>query len=438
MTPAAASILLCVLAQMPSPSPGPSVAAAAAQAVEPAIAGSDGQPHFRGALELSPQAYPAPDYFLLGTPILSFEAGNIFAVELGANLRLGVPSLTLRMEDWDELSDFGQVLRQLRVGEDGGVIQLSAGAFGGYTLGNGQLISRYSNRLNANYHPAGANLAFFIGPTRTELFASDVLGGRLFAGELAVDLGRTIGAGPEVHDRYHLALSVAHDFGRAGGVAPPLTLAWLELDAALLRAPKGQLSAYAGAGGRVQDDGSSLGATVGVAGEALPPGARLGGRLEARKQNSGFRQGMVGFDYELARFSAIGLSGVPLAEDRLPDTFSFYAELAAAVGGTDAATLEGEGLVASASAEYFTSGRTNVDASVQARVLNGRGAIGARFAAVGLGETPRYVMTVEARYRFMPSMYALASGGNLYLPRADGTLQRGVVAAIGVGADFAR
>lgn len=410
---------------------------------------------FRGAIEIAVLTLPSgprgggQDLFVTGLPLLAFDAGPDFGVELGAALRLRVfddpPEQRafdhggiLRREDWDQLSDFGQVLRELRIGAPAAPFHFRAGAFTAYTLGNGQLISRYTNQLNPDYHPAGAVAVAFIGATRTELFASDVLGGRLFAGELTVDLGRAVGAGEAAFDRYHGSLAVAHDFGRAGGSAPSLSLAWLELDAALVRDDRFQLTGYLGTGGRVQDDGASIGATLGVAADGQPRWARLGGRLEVRKQNSGFRQGMIGFDYEVARFSGIGLGLAPLAEERLPNGFSFYGEFALALGASDPNALGEPAFLASVSAEHFTWGRTQLDLSVRARAFGGKGALGARASVVGLGQAPRYLTGIEARYRFLPSLYLLGSGGTVFFPQADGGLSRGAWGALGVGADFAR
>lgn len=450
---ALAVVVWLSVASQTSPSP-PAVDAAPPA---PATESIDGSPaRFRGAIELSILSFPSgprgggQDLFIQGVPLLSFDGGPDFGLELGAPLRLRLfddpPEQRaqdfngmLRREDWDQLSDYGQVLRILRVGSEGGPFFVRAGSFAAYTLGSGQLISRYANRLNPDYHPAGAQAVAFIGATRTELFASDVLGGRIFAGELAVDLGRAVGSEPSRHDRYHFTVSLAHDFGRAGGYAPPLSLAWFEVDAALLREEAARLTAYLGGGGRVQGDGASVGATLGISGEAQPRGMKLGGRAELRKQNSGFRQGMIGFDYELARFSSIGLWRTPVADEVLPDGFSIYGELAAAWGGDHASALVQPGLVFTAAGEHYTWGRTNVDVSVQGRAFEGKGAVGVRFGASGLGQTPRYVTALEARYRFLPSLYALGTGGTVFFPQLEeGGLSRGVFVGLGVGADFAR
>lgn len=431
----AAALLFALTAQTPASAPH--------EATPVTVGGT----HFRGAFELSAASFPSgtaggsQDLFVSGAPMLSLDGGADFGFELGAQLRLRVfddpPEQrardygnVLRREDWDQLSDYGQILRSLRLGSDASPVQFRAGSFASFTLGNGELIARYANQLNPNYHPAGANLVMYIGATRTELFASDVLGGRLFAGEIAVDMARAFGARPETHDRYHLALQVAQDFGRAGGTAPPLTLGWLEFDAALLRAPRVQITAYVGLGGRAFDDGSSLGAALGVSAEGQPDGARVGGRLEIRKQNSGFRPGMIGFDYELARFSAIGLYRTPLADERLTDSFSIFGEFSTAIGDS--------GLVGTAAAEYFNFGRTNLDVSLQSRAFDDRAALGGRVSVVGIGETPRYLGTIEGRIRFLPSLYAVGSGGTVFFPQPDGGLARGVFVGIGIGADFER
>ncbi|MGA9520369.1 MAG: hypothetical protein WBV82_02830, partial [Myxococcaceae bacterium] len=83
-------------------------------------------------------------------------------------------------------------------------------------------------------------------------------------------------------------------------------------------------------------------------------------------------------------------------------------------------------------------GRTHVDVSVSGRALQGRLTGGARLAITGLGEAPRYLAGVEARWRFLPSLYALGQGGTVFFPEASLGLVRGVFAGIGIGADFER
>mgnify|MGYP000706411019 CR=1 FL=1 len=57
------------------------------------------------------------------------------------------------------------------------------------------------------------------------------------------------------------------------------------------------------------------------------PDVELSLRAEGRKQAGGFRQGYFGPQYELARFSGIGLGFPALADEQLPDAFSVFGEL---------------------------------------------------------------------------------------------------------------
>ena len=62
----------------------------------------------------------------------------------------------------------------------------------------------------------------------------------------------------------------------------------------------------------------------------------------------------------------------------------------------------------------------------------------ARFTVVGLGVQPRYAFTLGARLRLFSSFYVLGSGGTLFFPQGDGTLNRGVTVSLGAGVDFER
>ncbi len=421
----------------------------------PASEASAGPARFRGAIELSAVSFPSgtrggsQDLFIVAAPSLAFDGGDDFGLELGAPLRLRVfddpPEQrsrdywnVLRREDWDILSDYGQILRELRIGDEASPVRFRAGSFAGYTLGHGQLISRYGNQVNPDYHPAGATLVAFIGPTRTELFASDVLGGRILAGTLSVDLARLFERAEGTWDRWHAGVELANDFGRAGGQAPAVSLAWVFLDGVVFRGKETQIAAHLGGGGRYDSREPSFGATLGLALDTQPQGMKWGGRVELRKQNGGFRQGMFGFDYELARFSAIGLGYAPVGSELLPNDWSLYAEVSTAIGGGDPEARGEPDFVASAAVERYFWGRTNVDVSVSGRALEGQLIGAARFAVTGLGEAPRYLTGLEARWRFLPSLYALGQAGTVFFPDPEAGLVRGVFAGIGIGADFER
>ena len=384
------------------------------------------------------------DGFLELAPIVGIDLGDPFALEVGAEFRLrlidsppdqraGDIGGVLRRADWDEASDFGQIIRSLRISKPESVFWLQAGAVRNKTLGLGHLLSRYSNQDNPDYHPAGATIGARYKAIRAEAFASDILGARIFAGEVVADVGRIFGNTQSVYDRFHLAFSIAHDEGRAGYVAGRVSLFQLDLDAILFRTATTRLMILVGLGGRAAD---ALDATpdpgflAGLAVDAtFEGGFSIGGRFEVRKQGSGFRQGFIGAGYELARFAGTGFSGPSRMAEQLPDGFSVDGELHIASGTAVSFDL---------ALEYFNWGRADLDALFSLEIIDHRLVAGARFTGTGLGQVPRYAVTSELRLRIFSSFYVLGSGGTVFFPQSDGTLVRGVYAGAGAGFDFER
>lgn len=398
-----------------------------------------------------PSGTPAGGQDVLGElqPIFGLEAGPSFALEVGANLRLRLVDDgsrqrpedfggLLRRRDWDEASDFGQLIRSLEIGDAQSVVRVSAGPVRNKTLGLGHLVSRYSNQDNADYHPAAASAVVAYQAFHGELFASDVFGARLFAGELALDLLRLLS--PKYPDRLHLAASLAHDFGLAGGVTPDATLLQLDFDLLLVRSSALRLMAFAGGGARVQGT-TDLGFEAGLSLDSEISGAfSLGVKFEVRKHSGGFRPAFFGPGYELSRFAATGLSGPALASQSLPNSFGFYGELHVASG--TAASLD-------FALEYFAWGRTDADLLGSLELIEHRLVASARFTVIGVGTSriegmgagvfaPRYDLRTELRLRLLASFYVLAHGGTVFFPQPDQTLVRGVTAGAGVGFDFER
>lgn len=378
------------------------------------------------------------DGLAVARPLLSFEVGESFAVELGATFNFlildtqpynGATELggVLRRADWDELSDFGQIVRQLRIGKEGGPGWLRAGAVRLKTLGNGHVINRYSNQEGPNYHPAAGHGGLRVGPVRGEVFASDVLGARIFSGLVGVELGRLLASNAVWHDRFWLTTELAHDFGNAGGPrTPDLTVLQVDFSAMAVRAPGGTLQVLAGVGGRFGQR-VDFGAVAGLTGELELGGASLGAKLEVRKQAGGFRHGIFGPGYELSRFAGAGFSGVPLGAQVLPDSGSVYGELRAGSRGL---------LVAEVAIEHFFWNRTDLDVSLQTELLGSRIVAFLRFTAIAVGVLPRYQATGEARVRIIPALYVIASGGTVFFPQPDSSLQRGLFFMGGAGIDL--
>ncbi len=415
-----------------------------------------GEIHFQAALEVGAQALPSGvpgglmDGFGVVSPRLGVQGGDEFEFELGADLRLRFFDLAplaerdfggrLRREDWDETSDFGQVLHNLRIGQEDGRLTLRGGRFTSYSLGAGWLVNRYDNRLSPDYHPAGGNLTAYVGPARLELFASDVLALRLFAAEARLDIGRLTTDSEQHFDRYYLTVNAAHDFGEAGGTTSAMSAANLGVHVGVVKGERLQAWAQGAVGARadtlaesIPDYGVALG--VVVAGQPEETLA-VTGRLEGRRQGGTFRFGLFGAGHELARFSGAGLSETPIAEELLPAGFSGYGEVSVAVSpdGPEGLVME-----ASASGEYFVAtGRLDADVALQAGFPGGKARAELRAILTGLMGDPRYQVRAGMSYRFLPALYVLAHGGTVHFPQADGRLHHGFTAGLGIGVDFQR
>ncbi len=377
-------------------------------------------------------------------PTVILDGGPGFGVSVGAPVRLrlwggGEGAGLVRREDWDSLSDWGQLVRALKLGSDASPVALWLGPLEGFHLLSGHLVRRYSNRSNPDYHPAGALLTAKLAPLYVEAFASDVLGARLVGAEVELDVQHVLFGPPRQKGRYTLALSAVHDWGRAGGSAPPVTLAHLDATAVVLVRRGFELHVLAGWGGR-PGEGGAWGAVAGLGADTVTPTLDVLARLEVRRQHGGFRQGFFGPDYELARFRAAGSEGAPLAQSPFPDGFSIYGE---AVVGWDAVWLGDvpqRHLRLSLGAEAFGWGGLDVDGRLAVQLARRNVELAAKGLVVGLGQPgARYLASGEVRWRFTGgSLYATGQGGALLFPTVDGALRPGAFASVGLGVDHAR
>ncbi|MFP2933276.1 hypothetical protein ACLESO_50645, partial [Pyxidicoccus sp. 3LG] len=147
-----------------------------------------------GTLALLPRAGTGEgEGFAQIEPTVILDGGPEFVVNVGAPVRLrlwggGEGAGLVRREDWDSLSDWGQLVRGLKLGSDSSPLAVWFGALENYTLLSGHLVRRYSSRTHPDYHPAGGILTATAGPLYTHAFASDVLGARLMGAEFALDM----------------------------------------------------------------------------------------------------------------------------------------------------------------------------------------------------------------------------------------------------------
>ncbi|MDC0711750.1 hypothetical protein POL68_24995 [Stigmatella sp. ncwal1] len=385
--------------------------------------------------------------FLQVQPRLEVVNPGFLQLDLSAPVRLrmwggGEGASLVRKEDWDELSDWGQVVQNLMVGGDAPNF-VWVGALESYTLLSGHLVRRYNNRGNPDYHPAGAVVTGMLRPLYVEAFASDVLGARLMGAEVVLDVQHVFFGRRPFPMKYALSLSAVHDWGKAGGTSEPMTLAHLDGTAILVsrrNKEKGfELQANAGWGGR-PGEGGAWGAVAGLGAEYMSSTMDMRARLEGRLQRGGFRQGAFGPDYELARFQRASPDARTQADAPFPDGYSAHGEVILSWDAESLGVLGQRHFRMSMGAEVFNWGRVEVDGRMETQLFLRNLSVGVGGVAVGAGRPgARYLVSGDARWRFLGGkLYAVGQAGTLLFPTAEGTLRPGAFASVGLGVDNAR
>ena len=387
------------------------------------------------------------DYYVSVAPKLGLTVGDLFEIRIGAplNFMVGDTDPVNKSSNiaglfpgaqWDELSDYGQILESFRLGREGGRAYLRAGPLRRFTLGQGHLVRHYSNRFNAQYIPSGAQTGLRLGPIQLEAFTSDFLGGRLLGGRFAWDLGRTFSKNDKQNDRYVLSVEAVHDFNLAGlpfhyvtstatTKLEPLTLLGIDFVAKVARTSLLNVTLLGSGGTRF--DTQSWGGAFGIGLDFFPKLVDFSIKAEGRKLQGGYRPGFFGPDYELARYSQYGFFANPLSAVRWPDTWSVYAEAKLAFG---------KFFSVEANAEYFFFQRVDIEGLIEVNVLKQWLYIQLRGVVTGLLQTPRYYGTASIKAKVLPSLYLHGSVGTVFFPQTDGALVRGVFGNIGAGFDF--
>jgi hypothetical protein len=367
-------------------------------------------------------------------PALVLDGGEDWGLHLGAPVLLQpwgrqAQGGWVRQEDWDSLSDWGQWVQALQLGGDSAPVGLWVGALEDYSLLSGHLVRRYSNRTHPDYHPAGAFLTATLGPVYTEAFTSDVLAARLVGLQAEVDLAHVLGKPADVPGGATLGLSVVHEAGQARGPLARVTHAHVDGRVVLMARPDFELHLLAGLGGQAGQAGA-WGAVVGVGADAVSATLDMRLRLEARRQQGGFRQGFFGPDYEWARglaqaafppgFSAYGEAGVDWDEERLEGLLSHHLHLSVGV-------------------EVFSWGRVDVDGRVAVQLFERSLEVAVSGWALGLRQPgSHHVYSGQVRWRLTPWLYVLAQGGITPAGPARGAPQAGAFASLSVGGEHAR
>ncbi len=143
-------------------------------------------------------------FYITAIPMINYSV-NIFDIKL--SMTFGVPlrfqildarvdkrfdgAGQLRKQDWDEPSDFAQIIRQITYGSKESRVYLDINQFFANTIGHGTLMRRYNPNLNFNTRRVSAEFDGFFDYAGGELYINDitgpdVMGGLIFLKPLSI------------------------------------------------------------------------------------------------------------------------------------------------------------------------------------------------------------------------------------------------------------
>lgn len=90
----------------------------------------------------------------------------------------------LRKQDWDEASDFAQIIRNITYGGKEGHVYVDVNAFKSSSLGHGTILKRYNPNLNLNSRQVSGEIDAFGDYGGGELYVNNVVGPNVIGGLL--------------------------------------------------------------------------------------------------------------------------------------------------------------------------------------------------------------------------------------------------------------
>ena len=121
-------------------------------------------------------------------------------------------SMMLRMEDWDEISDFARLLPLVQYGHAGDPVFVRLGELRGLTLGHGTLVYRYHNNARLNTYRGGVYGRGDWTIVGTEVLVDDFLSPSLAVLRTFSRPFARLGSAPSVFRKMRFGLTTGADF----------------------------------------------------------------------------------------------------------------------------------------------------------------------------------------------------------------------------------